>query len=129
MLHHLEKEMRARSKCPPSQLPHKHVARAASLVSFLPACSALLHAMQLDMYLLDTAAAALGPQAATAAYFGAWAGYSLVAGACSAIIGSVTYAQAAVYGPSYCQVGCPAARIYPCIYTRVVVLQAGMSHV
>jgi hypothetical protein len=63
--------------------------------------------MQLDVYLLDTAAAAVGTQRATAAYFGAWAGYSLITGASSAIIGSVTYAQAAVYGPSYCQVrGC-----------------------
>jgi hypothetical protein len=61
--------------------------------------------MQLDVFLLDKAAAAVGTQRATAAYFGAWAGYSLITGASSAIIGSVTYAQAAVYGPSYCQVG------------------------
>jgi hypothetical protein len=65
----------------------------------LPPC------LQLDVYLLDKAAAAVRIQSATAAYFAAWAGYSLVTGASSAIIGSVTYAQAAVYGPSYCQVG------------------------
>uniref|UniRef100_A0A383VCW2 Uncharacterized protein n=1 Tax=Tetradesmus obliquus TaxID=3088 RepID=A0A383VCW2_TETOB len=87
------------------------------------ACTAVTAALPLlDMYLLDTAAAALGPQAATAAYFGAWAGYSLVAGACSAIIGSVTYAQAAVYGPSYCQafVRGRAASGLSCILVRVL---------
>jgi hypothetical protein len=78
--------------------------------SCLVRLSCCLSTTQLDMYLLDTAAADIGSQAATAAYFAAWAGYSLVTGACSAIIGSVTYAQAAVYGPSYCQVGCLACR-------------------
>ncbi|KAF6250567.1 hypothetical protein COO60DRAFT_797956 [Scenedesmus sp. NREL 46B-D3] len=97
--------------------------KRSRMVAGYAACTAATAALPLlDVYFLDKAAAALGTQTATAAYFAAWAGYSLVTGASSAVIGSVAYAQAAVYGPSYCQafVCGRAASGLSCILVRVL---------